>query len=143
MFLKIHSSEDRLRIWREIRQKEYSKPEELVKEFVGIKVRPRYIDYYTPSSWPNPFEILTEEYLCYSGITLILASTLIHKGFITSDNLFFPVISNNITNEYGIVLLDNEKVYNFTQGKIEDWEYVKENATIFQTHLVSKKDILY
>ena len=143
MFIKTNSPEDRLRIWRKIRQKEYSTPEDLVKEFVDIKVRPRYIDYYTPSSWPNPFEIVSQEYLCFSGVTLILTATLINKNFITSNELCFPVISNNITNDSGIVLLDNNKVYNFTPGKIETWDFVKENATIFQTHKVAKKDILY
>ena len=143
MFLKIHSPQERLRIWREIRQKEYNNPEDLVKEFVDIKVRPRYIDYYTPSSWPNPFEIVSEEYLCFSGVTLILTATLINKNFITSDELLFPVISNNMSSDTGIVLLDNDRVYNFTPGKIVSWNFVKENATIFQTHKVSKKDILY
>ena len=143
MFLKIHSPQERLRIRREIRQKEYNNPEDLVKEFVDIKVRPRYIDYYTPSSWPNPFEIVSEEYLCFSGVTLILTATLINKNFITSDELLFPVISNNMSSDTGIVLLDNDRVYNFTPGKIVSWDFVKENATIFQTHKVAKKDILY
>ncbi len=134
MFLKTHSSQDRLRIWREIRQKDFSNSQELVNEFSNIKILSRYLDYYTPKSWPNPFEIVSEGYFCCSGVTLILTATLINKGFITSNNLTFPVISNNITGDSGIVLLHEDEVFNFTPGDIVSWEYVKNNATIFQTH---------
>ena len=53
------------------------------------------------------------------------------------------MISNNITGDSGIVLLDNNKVYNFMPGKIEEWDFVKENATIFQTHKLDKKVLSY
>lgn len=143
MFVKTHNASDRLRIWREIRQKEYLSADALVKEFCDIKILSRYLDYYTPKSWPTPFEIVSEGYLCQSGVTLLLTATLIKKGFITSDELYFPVISNNINGDSGIVLLDNNNVYNFTSGKIESWEFVKDNATIFQTHKLDKNKLSY
>ena len=87
MFLKTHSPTERLRIWREIRQKDYLSAEDLVKEFSDIKILSRYLDYYTPKSWPNPFEIVNEGYLCQSGVTLVLLSTLINKGFISEDTI--------------------------------------------------------
>lgn len=143
MFLKTHNASDRLRIWREIRQKEHLSADALVKEFCDIKILSRYLDYYTPKSWPTPFEIVSEGYLCQSGVTLLLTATLIKKGFITSDELCFPVISNNINGDSGIVLLDDNNVYNFTSGKIESWEFVKDNATIFQTHKLDKNKLSY
>ena len=143
MFVKTHSPTDRLRIWREIRQKEYLSIDDLVQEFQDIKILPRYLDYYTPKSWPNPFEIVTEGFLCQTGVTLLLTATLINKNFITSNELTFPVISNNITGDSGIVLLDNNKVFNFSPGKIEEWDFVKENATIFQTHKLNKEIFSY
>ena len=89
----------------------------------------------------SAFEILSEGYLCQTGVTLLLTSTLINKGFITSEELYFPVISNNINGDSGIVLLDDNNVYNFTSGKIESWEFVKENATVFQTHKLNKNKL--
>jgi hypothetical protein len=53
------------------------------------------------------------------------------------------VISNNINGDSGIVLLDNDNVYNFTPGKIESWEYVKDNSTVFQTHKLDKNKLSY
>ena len=143
MFLKTHNASDRLRIWREIRQKEHLSIESVVEEFSNIIILSRYLDYYTPKSWPDPFEILSEGYLCQTGVTLLLTSTLINKGFITSEELYFPVISNNINGDSGIVLLDDNNVYNFTSGKIESWEFVKENATVFQTHKLNKNTLSY
>ena len=143
MFLKTHSPSDRLKIWRKIRQKDFASANDLVKEFSDIKILSRYLDYYTPKSWPTPFEIVSEGYLCQTGVTILLTATLINKNFITSNELIFPVISNNITGDSGIVLLDNNKVYNFMPGKIEEWDFVKENATIFQTHKLDKKILSY
>jgi len=143
MFLKTHSPSDRLKIWRKIRQKDFASANDLVKEFSDIKILSRYLDYYTPKSWPTPFEIVSEGYLCQTGVTILLTATLINKNFITSNELIFPVISNNITGDSGIVLLDNNKVFNFMPGKIEEWDFVKENATIFQTHKLDKKILSY
>lgn len=143
MFLKTHSPSDRLRIWRDIRQQDFLTAEDLVKQFQDIKIVSRYLDYYTPKSWPSPFEIVSEGYLCQTGVTLLLTATLINKNFITSDELLFPVISNNINGDSGIVLLDGNNVYNFTSGKIESWEFVKENATVFQTHKLDKNILSY
>ena len=143
MFLKTHSPSDRLKIWRKIRQKDFASANDLVEEFSDIKILSRYLDYYTPKSWPTPFEIVSEGYLCQTGVTILLTATLINKNFITSNELIFPVISNNITGDSGIVLLDNNKVFNFMPGKIEEWDFVKENATIFQTHKLDKKILSY
>ena len=143
MFLKTHSPQDRLRVWREVRSREYSTPESIVEQFKPIVLQPRHIDYYTPSSWPSPFEIVTEGYLCQSGVTLVLAATLIYKKFILDDQICFTVISNNITGEAGIVLIHNNKVYNFMPGEIVELEFVRENATIFETHKIDIEKFSY
>tara|TARA_X000000950_G_C13588417_1_gene526316 strand:+ start:158 stop:580 length:423 start_codon:yes stop_codon:yes gene_type:complete len=134
MFHKNLSGSERLNIWRNVRQKPHNNISEVLEEFATIDPLPRYLDYYTPSSWPNPFEIVNEGYLCQSGVTLVLLSTLINKGFISEDTIQLPVISNNITGTSGLVIYDRDFVYNFTPGKIVSWDYVKENATIFQIH---------
>ena len=134
MFRKNLSGSERLQIWRNVRQKTHSDIIDVLEEFATIETLPRYLDYYTPSSWPTPFEIVSEGYLCQSGVTLILLSTLINKGFISKDTIQLPVISNNITGTSGLVIYDRESVYNFTPGEIVSWDYVKENSTVFQIH---------
>ena len=134
MFHKNLSGPERLNIWRNVRQKTHSSIIDVLEEFATIEALPRYLDYYTPSSWPTPFEIVNEGYLCQSGVTLVLLSTLINKGFISKDTIQLPVISNNITGTSGLVIYDRDFVYNFTPGEIVSWEYVKENSTVFQIH---------
>ena len=134
MFHKNLSGSERLSIWRNVRQKTHNNILEVLEDFTTIVPLPRYLDYYTPSSWPNPFEIVNEGYLCQSGVTLVLLSTLINKGFISKDTIQLPVISNNITGTSGLVIYDRDFVYNFMPGEIVSWEYVKENSTVFQIH---------
>lgn len=141
MFLPTQSSSDRLRVWRESRQQDFQSEQDLVNEFSNVKVLPRYIDYYTPRDWPSPFEIVNEGYFCKSGLTLVMTATLIHKGFITSEDLTFLVISNNLDGTDGLVLLDGEKVYNFTQGKIDTKQFVLENGVVFTQHTIPKNHI--
>ena len=134
MFHKNLSGSERLSIWRNVRQKTHSNIVEVLQDFSTIEPLSRYLDYYTPSSWPNPFEIVNEGYLCQSGITLVLLSTLIIKGFISKDTIQLPVISNNITGTSGLVIYERDAVYNYTPGEIVSWKYVQDNATIFQIH---------
>lgn len=143
MFPKSSTSKERLQIWRDIRQKEHSSLEDLLLDFSNIKLESRYLDYYTPNSWPTPFEIVSEGYLCQSGVTLILTATLIYKNFLSEQEILLPVISNNVSGNTGLVVLNNNQVYNFNQGEICSWDYVKEHSTIFQINKLKAKDISY
>jgi len=136
MFYKHQSPDDRLSAWREVRQKHHSNIQEVLDEFASIKPIPRYIDYYTPKSWPNVFDIVREGYLCQSGITLILTATLVRKQFITSDELKFLVISNHTNGNDGLVLLYENQVYNFLSDKAVSVDEMKENSTQFGSHTV-------
>tara|TARA_R110002124_G_scaffold233549_2_gene398930 strand:- start:924 stop:1355 length:432 start_codon:yes stop_codon:yes gene_type:complete len=141
MFNKNQTSSDRLNTWRTIRQQEYLTVEPLLEAFANIKPIPRYIDYYTPSDWPNVFEIVSEGYLCQSGITLILAATLSNKGFITADELYFEVISNHINGNDGLVLIHEQVAYNFIPGETASLQYVIDNSTRFNSHKIKTSSL--
>ncbi len=141
MFVNLQTPEQRLSTWRDIRNKDHSSIEEVLEDFSSIKLVSRYLDYYTPESWPNPFEIVNEGYFCQSGVSLVLASTLVYKSFLFEDRIIYPVISNNITGTSGLVILHDNLVYNFTPNKVESWDYVKENSTVFQIHNLEKNKI--
>jgi len=40
-----------------------------------------------------------------------------------------------------LVILYDNLVYNFTPNKVESWDYVKENSTVFQIHNLEKNKI--
>jgi len=142
MFLPTQSSDDRLSMWRAIRQREHESIDDLLAEFKDLAPEQRYIDFYTPSSWPSVFEIVSEGMFCQSGITLVIAATLAEAGFISTGNLRFPVISNHINGNTGLVLEHQNKVFNFTPGKIITLEEMKENGTVYDTHVVPYSNIL-
>jgi len=136
MFTKNQSAEERLSTWRDIRQTNFDNVDDLLNEFSNITLQQRYIDYYTPSNWPSVFEIVSEGMTCQSGVTLVLAATLYHKGFITNENLEFSVISNHINGIEGLVLVSDNLVYNFLPGVAVSKEEVDKNSTTYFTHNV-------
>ena len=141
MFEKHHTSQDRQKIWREFRNREDLTIETIVDEFQYIKVLDRYLDFYTPSSWPNIFTILYDGYFCQTGITLLMIATLDNRGFIKNDELILPVISINDIGYTGVVFLLENNFLNFSPGELTPKEVALEHGTLFQTHKVQKKSI--
>lgn len=137
-FHKTQSVDDRLRAWRKVRTANYKNVTELLEQFAEIKLVDRYLDYYTPRSWPNIFDIVAEGHICQTGLTLMLTGTLIYKEFISNSNIVLPVISNSLTGKVGAVLKINNDCYNFIPGKIVDYKFVEENSVNFYTHTIDK-----
>ena len=108
----------------------------IISEVKDIKILDRYLDYYTPKSWPNVFDIVNDGYFCQTGVTLIMFATLVQKGFISEGEYYLPVISNNITGTVGAVLKVDDLYYNFYTDKPVDQDYVEENSVHFQTHKI-------
>lgn len=141
MFEKHHTSQDRQRIWRDFRNRDDLTIDTIIQEFSQVKVLDRYLDYYTPKSWPNIFTILYDGYFCQTGITLLMIATLDFKGFIKDDTLILPVISNNDIGNTGIVFELNDTFLNFSPGEITLKETALEHGTLFQIHKVPKESI--
>jgi hypothetical protein len=138
MFRNTRSASERLSVWRNFRQNFDGHSEnDVVIAFADIPVESRYIDYYTPDSWPSTFEIVQNGMFCQSGITLVMAATLHYLGFINSAQLHLPVISNYITGAEGLVLQNGGKFYNFVPGQISSEEYVKENSNLYDQHIIA------
>ncbi len=57
MFEKHTTVATRLEQYRELRTSKLSK-DNILEQFSEVKPRSRYIDYWTPKSWPKPFEII-------------------------------------------------------------------------------------
>lgn len=133
------SSEDRLTAWRQFRTNYdiSNGPEGILEAFADINPIPRYIDYYTPASWPNVFEIVSEGYLCQSGITLVMAATLHHFGFINTPKLRLEAISNYETGTDGLILIQDNLCYNFTPGQVVPLAYAHDNSMRFVAHIIA------
>lgn len=132
------TSDHRLKAWRELRKNlRDSNVQAVVENFSIVPEKIRYIDYYTPKSWPSPFQVVSDGMFCQSGITLVLAATLIDLGFVNTPTLHFDVISSQIDSVEGLVFKHNEHYYNFIPGHISTVEEVRNNGTVFDTHIIA------
>lgn len=139
MFRKTQTGSERLSVWRKFRQ-DFPKngtAESVIKSFSEVKLERRSLDYYTLESWPSPFEIVNEGLLCQSGLTLIIASTLVNLKLIKSDQYQFDVVSNHITGTDGLVFVFEGFVYNFLPDSIVTVEFYEQNSTKFSSHIIT------
>jgi len=145
MFRKTHTGSDRLAVWRKFRQEfpTNGTVDDVVKAFSEVKVDRRNIDYYTPESWPLPFEIVSEGMFCQSGLTLVLASTLVNLKLTKSDQYQFDVVSNHITGTDGLVFVHEGLVYNFLPDSVVTVEFCEENSTKFSSHIITADKLGY
>ena len=139
MFTKTQESEDRLRVWREFRQDfpEDGTQQEVLDAFKSVHIRSRYLDYFTPSSWPGIFEIVSEGYFCQTGLNLVIAGTLEYLGFIKSDTYKFDVISNYLTGQEGAYLIYKDMYYNFIPGEIVSSTFAKSNSHWYNRGIIT------
>jgi hypothetical protein len=145
MFLKTHTESDRLAVWRKFRHTfpESGTVEDALDAFSTINPLPRCIDYYTPENWPDVFEIIKHNLLCQSGLTLIVASTLLHLQLVKTENLRFDVVSNHITGNTGLVFVCDGLCYNFLPGKVVTLEFAEANSTSFGQHIIALDKFIY
>ncbi len=139
MFTKTQSPTARLAAWRSFRQNfpKDGTAETVIEAFEDVKLTTRYVDYYTPENWLDVFEIVKNAYFCQSGLTLVIAATLVHLGIIKSSDLHFEVVSNHITGADGLILEHEGLCYNFLPGKVVDKEFVASNSTKFAEHIIA------
>jgi hypothetical protein len=139
MFTKTQNSSGRLAVWRKFRQEFPSNgtEQDVIDAFSKIKIERRIIDYYTPNSWPSPFEIVSEGCFCQSGLSLLIASTLLNLRLIKANEFRFDVVSNHITGTDGLVFVYGDCVYNFLQDRVVSLEYCESNSTKFSSHIIA------
>lgn len=129
MFEKHTDTEVRLMQWRDVR-KNASSESDILDAFSQIKPRQRYLDYYNPDDWYNPFELLEHGCFCTTGISILLFHTLANLSYIDTELVDWKVISNHMTGHEGAVFRYNGYYYNIVPGKKIQEHEVNEYATI-------------
>lgn len=145
MFTKTQTSSERLAAWRRFRQDfpANGTVQDVIDAFSNVKVERRSLDYYTPESWPNPFEIVSEGLFCQSGLTLMLTSTLLNLQLIKTRECRFDVVSNHITGSDGLVFVFDNLVYNFLPDSTVSMEFYQNNSTVFSSHIIAVDKLGY
>ena len=139
MFTNTQDGDARLRAWRHFKDNfpQHGNMLNVAQGFKDVKPRQRYIDYYTPSNWPNVFEIVKEGYLCQTGLSIVMVSTLHYFNFINSDSVKFEMISNHVTGTEGAIFDVDGSYFNFTPGEIVSEKYVRDNSVTFHSSIIT------
>ena len=133
MFEKHTTLENRLEQYRAVRKSNLSL-DAVLQEFDSINPQSRYIDYWTPKTWPNAFEIIEFGYFCTTGISILMYQTLGHLNYLKPEGTTWKVISNNINGRDGAVFMYNEKMFN-----LDPMSAV--NVDVAQEHYVELTDL--
>lgn len=121
----------RLKMWKSLRNDiaAYTLSEQLTHIAVFFSKMPhesRTIDYYTPSDWPTPWEILFRGTFCKSSISLIMYYTISILNPKCKAELH---LINDGEDEYLVPIIDSKFVLNYQLGAVNEYIDVKTEFT--------------
>jgi hypothetical protein len=132
-------SAEKISYWRNFRLEMQQKTDlsdlelftEVTNFFGSIPRDSRSIDYYTPESWPNPWEILYHSFSCDSAISLLNYYTiiLIRPNLINHCSMF--LIDSGL-NEFLIPLFNKQYLMNYDYTHVVDINSVKQDIKIIK-----------
>lgn len=121
--------EERIANWRELREHISSLSEEeqinsIAEFFARVPIGSRCIDFYTPDSWPTPWELLYHSLFCTSTISLLIYHTLC---IALGEERVSIVLIDSKEDRFLVPLVDKQRVFNFELGKVNN---IKECSTL-------------
>jgi hypothetical protein len=141
MFWNTIPSAERLHLWKSLRTdiQELALEAQLKKvaEFCSkIPYGARTIDYYTPESWPTPWEILYNGIFCTSSISLLMFYTLsLIPNF--KDKIAL-ILVNDGTDIFLLPLVNDKYILNYILGSVVEIDNFKDNLKIINTFTPDK-----
>jgi len=129
------SPDERIRLWKNFRSsiRETSEIEQATATAmfffqVPIQYKPT-IDFYTPSSWPTPWEILYGDNWCKNTISILMYHTFEMIG--TPVEL---VLIDDTNDRYLVPRLNTQIVLNYELGKISKIHDIVPEIRIIEVH---------
>lgn len=122
--------EERIAWWKELRdrlngQEEAEMLNSIAHFFASVPVGTRYIDYYTPASWPTPWEILYDKLFCANTVSLLIYYTLILQ--LGEERVDILLVEDD-TDRFLLPIVDKKYLLNYVLGEIsnvEDFPQIK------------------
>jgi len=114
--------EERIEKWRNFRESLDGLPEtELLNNvaefFATVPIGARCIDYYTPESWPNPWELLYHKLFCTNSISLLIYHTL---GVILGKDRVEIMLVETEDDRFLLPIVDKKHIFNYELGKVNN-----------------------
>lgn len=106
--------------------------------FKDVPMAARQLDYYTPESWPSPWEILHNGQMCASSVSLLMAYTL----FLSGHTDFKLLLIDDNTDYYLVPYVRNQYILNYYLGEVVDLDSIRNDIKVKHTYNPSDlKDI--
>ena len=126
------SKEDRLSLWKGFRDsiKELDTDqqiEEVAKFFSKTPISSRNVDFYTPSSWPTPWEILHTGDFCFSSISLLMYYSLDLLDTFDRDLQIWLI--DTTEDRFIVPVVDSKFILNYEFGKIST---IQDSTTVVE-----------
>lgn len=114
--------EERIAKWRELREQIQDLPEDemlnsIASFFADMPIGSRCIDFYTPDSWPTPWELLYNQLFCTSSISLLIYHTL---SLVLDNNRVEIILIDTNDDRFLVPLVDKQRIFNFELGKVNN-----------------------
>ena len=114
--------EERIAWWKDLRDTINGEDEAVLLNnvaqfFADVPVGARFVDFYTPESWPTPWEILYHKLFCVNSISLLIYYTL--TLVLDEDRVELILIDDN-TDRFIVPLLDKKYILNYVLGEISN-----------------------
>jgi hypothetical protein len=112
--------------------------EAIADYFKDVPIAARQLDYYTPETWPSPWEILHYGQMCPSSVSLLMAYTLLLNG---QEDFKLLLIDDN-TDYYLVPLVEGRYILNYILGEVVDLDTIRNDIKVKHTYNPSDlKDI--
>lgn len=118
--------------WRQFRQDLIhlsTVPEYLAavaRYFGDCKIGSRYLDFYNPTSWPSPWDIISEANFCVNELSILMYHTLdLAEDF---DAQLRLELINDTQYTYLVLVVDDQYVLNFKAGEVVDYPLPETNT---------------
>ena len=124
--------EERIARWKKFRDTINGEDEEVLLNnvaqfFADVPVGARSLDFYTPESWPTPWEILYHKLFCANSISLLIYYTL---TLVLDEDRVELILIDDDTDRFIVPLLDKKRILNYVLGEISNTDDFPQIAII-------------
>jgi hypothetical protein len=133
------SNDEKLSLWKNLRNSigaftYLSQLPVIATFFANVPFGSRSIDYYTPSTWPTPWEILFYSTFCTSSISLLIFYTLTLT--FKDVNIEIYLVEDD-TGVYLLPIVDNKFILNYELGQISIYQAIQEKIKVLKVYSIS------
>jgi len=146
-FIVHNSSRDRLRVWKEVRQRIPTLTEAEALDFVAeywayTPLSTFSYNLEAPGDWPTEWEMVSTGDWCRHMIPVAMEATLRLAGWDSSRLKIVSMRDYDLSDELTVLKIDDSHALNYTQGRVVKWPNTEQIITGIITHVGKKYEFL-